>query len=422
MKKRILLLVLWCICYLTANAQLGYRFDNVSYKAIYLKQACDLMAKNPNLVILDVRSPGEYADTSRFRTLNLGRITGAINIPIDSVKAHYDRVKNYKDKTVLVYCSHSNRSRTVSKLLADSGFKNVYNLNGGMTEFVRAPEAAFPCKSSLYTSTLPYHFVGPVDAGVVLKDKNTVIIDLRTETEFASTDTGEYNNIGRLRNAINIPLKTLKDKLAELEKYKTRRLFLYDHDIYNSVTAAMMLTSAGFKNVDVLAEGLPTILTTLPSSSKLRKEIVEDITAYKIIGVKESFDLIKTKPGLVIADLRPKEQFENKYDGVQMKTMFNIGHINNSTNFTPVALEEYLKDKPKTTPVLIYGTFSPDMSGMKGIPTDFNASSVCKELAGKGYSNVYLLYNGLFGMVASAANVEGAKDAANILVDHEGLY
>src|SRR5580704_17409066 len=94
------------VCF-TANAQQLWRYDNTNYKAIYFKEACDLIAKTPGLLLLDVRSPGEYADTSQFIGSRIGRLKGAINISIDSVTAHYTDLLAYKNKPILVYCSHS---------------------------------------------------------------------------------------------------------------------------------------------------------------------------------------------------------------------------------------------------------------------------------------------------------------------------
>src|ERR1700722_8447235 len=139
-----------------ASAQQLWLYDNTSYKAIYFKEACNLTASPPDLVMLDVRSPGEYADTSRFIASRIGRLKGAINVSIDSVEKHYNHLLPYNGKTILVYCSHSFRSREVSKLLADSGFTKVYNLNGGMTEVDREPGAECPCKASLYITNVPY--------------------------------------------------------------------------------------------------------------------------------------------------------------------------------------------------------------------------------------------------------------------------
>jgi rhodanese-related sulfurtransferase len=82
-----------------------------------------------------VRTPGEFRDTSASASLNIGRLKGAVNIDVNEVKNRLDEIRAYKNKPVFVICSHSQRSRVCSKLLADSGFTHVINVNGAMTEF-----------------------------------------------------------------------------------------------------------------------------------------------------------------------------------------------------------------------------------------------------------------------------------------------
>ncbi len=418
MKAKIFGLLICSIFYITANAQLNQRFDNTNYKAIYFKEACTLIANNPNLLLLDVRSPGEYADTTRFISSRIGRLKGAINISIDSVEKHFKDLKAYKDKTILVYCSHSQRSRVVSKFLADSGFKNIYSLNGGMTEVNRSADAVFPCKSSLYTSSLPYKLMGPDDAVAFIRDKNNIVIDVRSSSEFNGTDSLNFKNIGRIKNAINVPKTTLDKEVANLAKYKDRPILVCDLYTGDAMQAALTLTSAGFKNIYVLFDGLDTFLINTPSSSKLRKELITAGPAYKIIGVRETVDLVNNHHDLLVADMRPTEQFENK----SKQTFYNLGHIKNAVNFTTTdQLETYLKGKPKTTPILIYGAFSSAMRGM-GSKSDIDLGSFVKKLTAEGYTNTYLLYNGIYSVVWSSANVEGLKDATGILEDHKGFY
>src|SRR6185312_11495538 len=189
---------------------------------------CDLIKNNPNLVVLDVRSPGEYADTSRFTGSRIGRLNGAINVSIDSVPKHFKDLQAYKGRPILVYCSHSQRSRRVSKFLADSGFTNVYSLNGGMTEVNRTPDAGFPCKSSLYTSNLSYKIMSPDDAVAFVKDKNNLVLDVRPMAQFNGTDSLESNNIGRFKNAINVPQDQLDQQMDKLAKYKERPILVVE--------------------------------------------------------------------------------------------------------------------------------------------------------------------------------------------------
>jgi rhodanese-related sulfurtransferase len=420
MKRSFFALLLVNLTCFAAGAQQLWRNDNTNYKAIYFKEACDLIAKTPDLLLLDVRSPGEYADTSQSIESRIGRLKGSVNVSIDSVERHYNELLPYKGKTILVYCSHSFRSRKVSKFLADSGFTKVYSLNGGMTEVDREPDAAFPCKASLYTTSVPYKLMGPEDAAAFIRNKNNVVIDVRPAAQFNGTDTTEAKNIGRIKGAINVPKANFDQSIPGLEKYKDKPILVYDLNVADAMTAASKLKAAGFKNVAVLFDGFDTFLLNFPSSSNLRKEGVIAGPAYQLTGVREAVDLVNNAPGLVIADMRPKDEFGNKSKG----EFYNLGHIKNAINFTDGAqLEEYLKGKPKNTPVLIYGTFSAaDAAQQMNNMLDIDVAPICKKLAMEGYSNVHLLFNGLFWMVWASANVDGQQDTRSILTDHEGLY
>ena len=415
-----LALLLFNLACFAAGAQQLWLYDNTNYKAIYFKEACDLIAKTPDLLLLDVRSPGEYADTSQFIGSRIGRLKGAINISVDSVEKHYNDLLSYKGKTILVYCSHSFRSRKVSKFLADSGFTKVYSLNGGMTEIDREPDAAFPCKTSLYTTAVPYRLMGPEDAAAFISNENNVVIDVRPANQFNGTDSVEANNIGRIKGAINVPKINFDQSIPGLEKYAGKPILVYDLEVADAMTAASKLAAAGFKNVAVLFDGFDRFLLHFSSSSKLRKELITKAPAYQLTGVREAVDLVNNSPGLVIADLRPNDQFGNKWKD----PFYNLGHIKNAVNFTDgTQLEDFLNGKPKNTPVLIYGTFSAAAAAQqKNNMVDIDVAPICKKLAMEGYSNVHLLFDGLFWMVWASSNVDGQQDARKILTDHEGIY
>lgn len=406
---------LLCLACSSATAQQLWLYDNTNYKAIYFKEACDLIAHHPDIVLLDVRSPGEYADTTQYLGSRIGRLKGAINVSIDSVRQHYNDLLAYKDKTILIYCSHSMRSRRVSKLLADSGFAHVYSLNGGMTEIDREPAAAFPCKASLYTSNIPYKLLGPDDAAAFIADKNNVVIDVRSEAQFNGTDSFQANNIGRIKGAINVPKTSFDQSIASLSKFKDRPILVYDLFTADAVAAAGKLKDAGFTNVAVLFDGFDTFLLNFASTSTVRKQWVTTAPPYRLTGVREAIDLVNKTPTLVVADMRTTDQFDNK----AKQTFYNLGRIKNAVNFTDAtALENYLNGKPKNTPVLVYASFS--ASSRQMTPTD--VASISKHLTAAGYTNIYLLYDGIYSLVWASANVDGQQDARTILVNHEGLY
>ncbi|MHB9027535.1 MAG: rhodanese-like domain-containing protein [Candidatus Latescibacterota bacterium] len=84
---------------------------------------------NPELIILDVRSPREYEE---------GHIEGALNIPVESASFHSETGRLDKGKTYIVYCRSGNRSTTARELMLEMGFTRVVNMTGGMLGWPRA--------------------------------------------------------------------------------------------------------------------------------------------------------------------------------------------------------------------------------------------------------------------------------------------
>jgi thioredoxin 1 len=79
--------------------------------------------------VLDVRTQGEY---------NNGHLTGAVLIDYykDDFKTRLSRLD--KNKPVFVYCAAGSRSSSAADVLADLGFKQIYDLKGGMNAWARA--------------------------------------------------------------------------------------------------------------------------------------------------------------------------------------------------------------------------------------------------------------------------------------------
>lgn len=85
--------------------------------------AAQPLLKDKSVVFLDVRSPQEKAE---------GDIKGSKLINIFDT-GFVEKVKSLdKDKTYVVFCRSGNRSRTACKTMAKNGFKNLYNLKGGI--------------------------------------------------------------------------------------------------------------------------------------------------------------------------------------------------------------------------------------------------------------------------------------------------
>ncbi len=92
-----------------------------TYKKISAKDAYAMMQQNNGAVIVDVRTPSEFAS---------GRIKNSINVPLQSIQAGDVSLLPNKNATLLVYCRSGNRSAQASKILADMGYTGVYDFGG----------------------------------------------------------------------------------------------------------------------------------------------------------------------------------------------------------------------------------------------------------------------------------------------------
>jgi rhodanese-related sulfurtransferase len=97
-----------------------------AYQDLNAKQFYEMIQKEKDVIILDVRTPQEYQE---------GHISNAINIPVQILGQQLDKLNKFKDKKILVYCRSGHRSAIASQILDRAGFKNVYNLKGGLFEW-----------------------------------------------------------------------------------------------------------------------------------------------------------------------------------------------------------------------------------------------------------------------------------------------
>jgi rhodanese-related sulfurtransferase len=102
--------------------------STIVHKNIQPDQLCSF-DKN-KVVFLDVRTPAEFNGTAEDK---FGAIKNAINIPVQELEARMNELEKYKDKEIVVYCSHSHRSPGASYMLTQKGFKHITNMLGGMS-------------------------------------------------------------------------------------------------------------------------------------------------------------------------------------------------------------------------------------------------------------------------------------------------
>jgi rhodanese-related sulfurtransferase/DNA-directed RNA polymerase subunit RPC12/RpoP len=104
--------------------------SSIVFRNITPTELCQIVALRPNVILLDVRTPIEFAGQANEK---FGHLKGAINIPIQELEGRLAELDGAKNKPIIVYCSHNHRSPQASQLLTEKGFKNVTNMTGGMS-------------------------------------------------------------------------------------------------------------------------------------------------------------------------------------------------------------------------------------------------------------------------------------------------
>ena len=101
---------------------------------ITVTELSEKLKSEDKFILLDVREPHELnfaklAD-SRLEVTPLSRLAReGINALSESAKS--------KDSTIYVMCHHGNRSGQVTAWLAQQGWKNVFNVRGGIDEYAQ---------------------------------------------------------------------------------------------------------------------------------------------------------------------------------------------------------------------------------------------------------------------------------------------
>lgn len=105
--------------------------ETVKHTALQPEKLCSYIASHPGTILLDVRTKKEFEERS---FPNYGSLKNAINIPIQELEKRMSELNVYKNKEIIVFCSHSHRSPEASYMLTQKGFKNIINMAGGLSK------------------------------------------------------------------------------------------------------------------------------------------------------------------------------------------------------------------------------------------------------------------------------------------------
>ncbi len=90
-------------------------------------QTANLLRPRRDVLVVDVRSPAEFA---------AAHVPGAINIPLAELTQRIDELP--PNRAVIVTCRTGRRSSEAARILRSEGLDNVHNLVGGLRAWQKA--------------------------------------------------------------------------------------------------------------------------------------------------------------------------------------------------------------------------------------------------------------------------------------------
>jgi thiosulfate/3-mercaptopyruvate sulfurtransferase len=321
-----------------------------------------MMGGDPNLTVVDVRSPAEF---NRFH------LKGARNVPIAELGDYLVPVKNRG--TIVLYSNGMTHPAQARDSLFRQGFANVYILTDGLTGFLErclkpaslrsAPlssEAANRIRAwrSFFYSTadarpvaqeieaqLPSATVpGLVDTEWLERNlgrRDLKIIDVRTQPEYspAHLPGAAFLNVESLRGLVNgvplelFPASVLASHLSLMGVSSDDLVvFVYGDKIHDATLAAMALERLGHERYAILSGGFgkwaadnrtaSSVLPETPESSYPSREEADPFTVdfRTVLASVQNHDAI-------ILDVRPTEYYRG-----QKSDEPRAGHIPGSIN------------------------------------------------------------------------------------------
>lgn len=102
-------------------------------QSISVQSLRDRLDREESVSLLDVRDPWEF---------EICHIQGAKNIPMPEIPASIEELE--QDQETVVICHHGMRSLQVAGLLESLGFRQVFNLEGGMDAWASCIDTSMP--------------------------------------------------------------------------------------------------------------------------------------------------------------------------------------------------------------------------------------------------------------------------------------
>lgn len=119
--KKITAVILALLFVLSACGTDTFQNTREGYKTITAKEVKEMIDREDNIILLDVRSEQEH---------KAGHIPGSILIPGSELAQRAPELLQDKNARIVVYCQSGRRSKSAANTLLELGYSNVYDLGG----------------------------------------------------------------------------------------------------------------------------------------------------------------------------------------------------------------------------------------------------------------------------------------------------
>jgi rhodanese-related sulfurtransferase len=103
------------------------KYNSNSVEYVSVEELVDLKNSSQNIKLLDTRQPSEYS---------ISHLKNAIFAGYDDFNLNSIQNNIKKTDTIVVYCSIGVRSEDIGEQLRKAGYKNVFNLHGGIFDWI----------------------------------------------------------------------------------------------------------------------------------------------------------------------------------------------------------------------------------------------------------------------------------------------
>ena len=123
--SKILLLTFVLISFIACGQKENSKSNdaNADQASISLISPADLNSVNKDIVLIDVRTPEEFASGHLENAVNMNYFDSDFDVQLKTLD---------KNKTVYLYCKSGRRSANAAEKLEDMGFVKIYDLEGGI--------------------------------------------------------------------------------------------------------------------------------------------------------------------------------------------------------------------------------------------------------------------------------------------------